>query len=286
MGHILTCNNFIVLLVQKCNGRLWYLVLFYGAPSVQLRSSVLDELEECISTLVHPFLIMGNFNQVEFGSDKLSMNPRPITGAIDFNILRIHNQLVDIPFKGPRYTWCNNREGPKRVYERIDRALGSKEWFTVFPDTGIKHYPIQISDHAPIELDLNLTKNISKKPYKLDAWVFSYEECICITKDVWRLRVRGSPAFQVARKLSGVRHHIHRWALDKRLEWREKWDEFDLELEKGMDAAISDGNDALYTTVNDGVREFSKAAAVFWRQRAKLKWMIDGILVLNTSSIG
>ncbi|XP_074298934.1 uncharacterized protein LOC141629917 [Silene latifolia] len=180
---------------------------------------------------------MGDFNQVEFGSDKLSL---------------------------------------KRVYERIDRALSSKEWFTMFPDTGIKHYPIQISDHAPIELDLNLTKNISKKPYKLDAWVFFYEECLCIIKDAWRLRVWDSPAFQVARKLSGVHQCVRRWALDKRHEWRAKWDEFDVDLEKGIDAAICEGDDTLYTTVNERVREFSKVAAVFWRQKAKLRWVVDG----------
>ncbi|XP_074290191.1 uncharacterized protein LOC141616929 [Silene latifolia] len=276
MRHILTCNNFIVLLVEKCNGRLWYLVLFYGAPSFHLRQPVLDDLEECLSTLVHPFLILGDFNQVEFGSDKLSLNTRSISGAVEFNHWKINNQLVDIPFKGPRFTWCNNRKGSKRVYERLDRALGSKDWLMLFPETGIKHYPIQISDHAPIELDLHLTRNKSNKPYKVDAWVLEYDECICIIQDVWKRHVRGSPAFKVARILSMVRQEVRHWALDKTLEWHQKWDNFDLELEKGMDAAINDGDDAVYTRANDNVREFAKAAAVFWRQRVKLKWMIEG----------
>ncbi|XP_074291821.1 uncharacterized protein LOC141618626 [Silene latifolia] len=119
--------------------------------------------------LNHPFLIVGDFNQVEFESDKLSANKRVISGAYDFNLWRVSIELVDIPFKGLRFTWCNNRKGDKRVYERIDRALGSKDWFSLFPNTGIKYYPIQNSDHAPIELDLNLVQNVSKKPYKMDA---------------------------------------------------------------------------------------------------------------------
>ncbi|XP_074287676.1 uncharacterized protein LOC141612826 [Silene latifolia] len=217
---ILTCNNFIVLLVEKCNGRLWYLVLFYGAPSFHLRSSVLDDLEDCLATLVHPFLVFGDFNHVEYGSDKLSLNTRPISGAVEFNQWKINNQLVDIPFKGPRYTWCNNRKGQKRVYERLDKALGSKDWFMLFPETGIKHFPIQISDHAPIELDLHLTRNKSNKPYKVDAWVLEYDECISIIKEVWKRRFRGTPAFQVARKLSMVRQEVRHWALDKRQEWQ------------------------------------------------------------------
>ncbi|XP_074295711.1 uncharacterized protein LOC141623507 [Silene latifolia] len=194
---------------------------------------------------------MGDFNQVEFQSDKLSMNTRTISGAYDFNIWRITNQLVDIPFKGPRYTWCNNRKGVKRMYERIDRALGSKEWFSLFPNTEIKHYPIQISDHAPIELDLQLTKNNSQKPYKLDACVLSYDECVTLIKEIWQQRVWGTPTFRVARKLSRVRQQVKKWALDKRLEWKQKWDDFDDTLEKGMEVGIKDGNEELYTKAND-----------------------------------
>ncbi|XP_074313557.1 uncharacterized protein LOC141648737 [Silene latifolia] len=276
ISHVLSCNNFIVLLVEKCQGRLWYLVLIYGSPYCLQRRPVLQELEDCLQKLVYPFLIVGDFNQVEYQSDKLSSSNRTITGAYDFNIWRITNQMVDIPFKGPRYTWCNNQKRKKRVYERIDRALGSKDWLSVFPNTGIKHYPIQISDHAPIELDLQLIKNNKQKPYKLDAWVLEYEESINIIKDIWRHQIWGTPSFRVARKLSRVRHRVKKWALDKRMEWKQKWDDFDNTLEKGIEIAINDGSDELYTKTNEEVREFSKASAVFWKQRAKLKWMVDG----------
>ncbi|XP_074298212.1 uncharacterized protein LOC141629036 [Silene latifolia] len=158
MSFVVSCNHFVVLLVEKYNGCLWYLVLFYGAPDISSRKSVLLELEDCLGRLNHPYLIIGDFNQVEFSCDKFSVNKHRIPGAYDFHNWKVRNELLDIPFKGPRFTWCNNRKGKKRVYERIDKALGSKDWFSVFPDTGIKHYPIQISDHAPIEVNLNLTK--------------------------------------------------------------------------------------------------------------------------------
>ncbi|XP_074265776.1 uncharacterized protein LOC141588221 [Silene latifolia] len=184
MCHVFSCSNFIILLVEKYNGLLWYLVLFYGAPCHLQRKSVLEDLEVHLESFNHPYLIVGDFNQVEYGSDKLSLNKRTISGAYDFNEWRISNELVDIPFKGPRFTWCNNRKGAKWVYERIDRALGSKDWFALFPNTGIKHYPIQISDHAPIEIDLNLTRNTCRKPYKLDAWVLIHEDCLTLIKDL------------------------------------------------------------------------------------------------------
>ncbi|XP_074318821.1 uncharacterized protein LOC141655650 [Silene latifolia] len=213
------------------------------------------------------------------------MNTRAIDGAYDFNLWRINNQLVDIPFKGPRFTWCNNRKGVKRVYERIDHAFGSREWFTLFPNTGIKHYPIQISDHAPIEVDLHVTQNTCKKPYKLDAWVLTHEDCIALIKNVWRYHVWGNPSFRVARKLSRVRHYVKKWALDKRLVWKQKWEDFDIELERGMDMAVTEGNDDYYTKTNEEVREFSRATAVFLRQRAKLKWMVEGDTLVTDEGV-
>ncbi|XP_074290915.1 uncharacterized protein LOC141617643 [Silene latifolia] len=240
MSLVKACNHFIILLVQKYNGLVWYLVLFYGAPSVNLRASVLHEVEEWIGSCKAPFLMVGDFNQ------------------------------------GPCFTWCNNRKGEQRVYERIDKAFGSKDWFTVFPNTGIKHYPIQISDHAPIEVDLNLATMSGNRPYKLDAWVLDHEECVERIRVDWKRSDKGSLAYQVNRKLSRIRTSVKRWTLDKRAEWRRKWDEFDQRLEHGMTLAIAGNGDEEYKKVNEEVTEFARAAAAFWKQRAKIKWMVNG----------
>ncbi|XP_074288207.1 uncharacterized protein LOC141613375 [Silene latifolia] len=143
-----------------------------------MRASVLLEMEKWFDTCNIPFLIVGDINQVDFSCDKLSSSEKPIEGAEEFNQWKIRNELVDIPYKGPRFTWCNNRKREKRVYERLDKAMGSKEWLSLFPDTGIKHYPIQISDHAPIEVDLNLIRSDGKRPFKIDAWALDFEECL------------------------------------------------------------------------------------------------------------
>ncbi|XP_074306225.1 uncharacterized protein LOC141641466 [Silene latifolia] len=124
MSLVVSCNNYVVLLVRKYNGRLWYLVFFYGAPCSKERDSVLTSLEECLCNLEYPFLIIGDFNQVKYACDKLSLNENKISGAYEFNNWKLRNELLDIPFKGPRFTWCNNRKDEKRVYERIDKALG------------------------------------------------------------------------------------------------------------------------------------------------------------------
>ncbi|XP_074305542.1 uncharacterized protein LOC141640759 [Silene latifolia] len=190
------------------------------------------------------------------------MNKTSIDGATEFSRWKIENELLDIPFKGPRFTWCNNsRIGKKRVYERIDKALGSKDWFFTFPNTGVFHHPIQISDHALIEIDLCLT----------DA-----RECRVIILNSWKYFFVGSPVICVVRKIAKVRDDIKRWVLDKRKEWRRKWEDFDEKLIDTMVIAITDGNELPNIIANEELKEFAKAVALFWRQRAKLKWCMDG----------
>ncbi|XP_074296627.1 uncharacterized protein LOC141626994 [Silene latifolia] len=276
ISHVYSCMNFIVLRVAKFNGLLWYLVLFYGAPKASLRASVLNELESCLESLEYPYLIVGDFNQVEFPCDKWSSCSTKINGASFFSEWRIKNELVDIPFKGPHFTWCNNRRGFDFVYERIDKALASKDWFSIFPNTGLKHYPIQIYDHAPIELDLNLVQNTSKKPYKLDAWALENEECLLEVRKAWTVNIVGSPAYRLTRKLAVVRQKVKSWTLDKRNEWNQKWEDFDIRLEKGMELAIREGKGEEHSKVDEEVRAFARAATCFWKQRAKIRWSVDG----------
>ncbi|XP_074296692.1 uncharacterized protein LOC141627148 [Silene latifolia] len=276
MKLIKACNNFIILLVEKYNGRFWYIVLFYGAPSVHMWASVFLDLEQWIDTCKLPFLIVGDFNQVDYRCDKLSASQRPIEGAEEFNLWKLRNELVDIPFKGPRFTWCNNRKGEKRVYERLDKAMGSKDWLSLFPDTGLKHYPIQISDHAPIEVDLNLTRMAGKRPFKLDAWALDFEECLEKVRLVWGTTDGGSPAYRLTRKLTRVRSCVKKWTLDKKAEWNAKWDDFDGQLEHGINVACNGGGEEEYTRVNEELRAYATAAAKFWKQRAKIKWTSEG----------
>ncbi|KAH9613032.1 hypothetical protein KSS87_008704 [Heliosperma pusillum] len=183
MVHLVTkCNNFIILMINKYATSPWYLILFYGEPNTSLRMNVFDQLGSLIETLTYPYLILGDFNQVEFNCDKLSRNKGQINGAMNFSKWRITHELIDIPYKGPRFTWCNNRKGIHRVYERIDKGLGSKDWQHLFPNSAIRHYPIQISDHAPIELDLHLTKLKSSRP---QGWRFGPNSNLNISTTRW-----------------------------------------------------------------------------------------------------
>ncbi|XP_074277032.1 uncharacterized protein LOC141600687 [Silene latifolia] len=134
-------------------------------------------------------------------------------------------------------------ENPHRIYERLDKGFASNDWLSLFPNTFIKHFPIQISDHAPIILDTNMVLNTKKKVYMLEAWCFDHAECSDLVKESWERKYKGDAP-----------HVLESYLLD---------------IEKG-------GDTLNYESCHKKLMEFSIAAGTYWRQRTKLKWNCEG----------
>ena len=50
-----------------------------------------------------------------------------------FNQVLEECRLSDLGFFGPKFTWCNLREGNELVHERLDRGMASSGWRDLFP---------------------------------------------------------------------------------------------------------------------------------------------------------
>ncbi|XP_074278466.1 uncharacterized protein LOC141602056 [Silene latifolia] len=268
--------NLIILVVNQCMGSIWYLCCVYGDPNHAGRNVVWDMFDQQLARLDKPFLLFGDFNQVEFSSDKLGGSSQGIRGADLFTYWKNKNCLMDIPFKGPKFTWCNNRESSQRIYERIDKGYASVDWISFFPNTFIKHLPIQISDHAPIIIDTNMTMPMKRKVYRLEAWCFNYEECGVIVKQNWCWKDRGDDANALCGKLCRVKNALRIWACNKKDEWSLKWSEFDKELKCQLYEIEKGGDCDKYISCHKKLMEFSKAAGIYWKQRVKIKWQCEG----------
>ncbi|XP_074270959.1 uncharacterized protein LOC141594872 [Silene latifolia] len=166
--------------------------------------AVWEDFSRHLNSFDKPFLFFGDFNQVEFSSDKLGGSDKLIRGANLFSYWKNVHCLMDIPFKGPRFTWCNNRDNPHRIYERLDKGFASNDCLSLFPNTFIKHMPIKISDHAPIILDTNMILHTKKKTYRLEAWCFDYAECSV-------LRVKGRSSDNL---ILGIKKESNEWTFD------------------------------------------------------------------------
>ncbi|XP_074303975.1 uncharacterized protein LOC141638460 [Silene latifolia] len=220
--------------------------------------------------------IEGDFNQVDYQEDKWGGSKGRIPGAALFNKWKAEHLLMDIPYKGPRFTWCNKREDHSVVLERLDKGYGSWDWNDIFPNSHITHLPIQISDHAPIIFETDLITCNGRRPYRMEAWNLDYEECIRLVHNQWTEPVSGSATVRMIRKLSRARNCMRLWSISKRKEWNKKWSDFDDNLVEGLHEIETKGVTRTLTTAYASQVEYAKVSAKYWKQRAKMKWNTEG----------
>ncbi|KAL2923485.1 Nitrilase, partial [Bienertia sinuspersici] len=156
----------------------------------------------------------------------------------------IQHELCEIPFKGNRYTWSNNREGTDLIHERLDRAYGNNEWINQYPNSIVWNFPIFISDHGPMALDTQPTTKKKKRPYRLEAWCFDKPEITHIIEESGKVEAQGSKMFTLQRRLEVIKTECMKWCLDHKKE----------------------------RLLRERIEKEIKDKWAYWQQRAKSKW--------------
>ncbi|KAI8571719.1 hypothetical protein RHMOL_Rhmol01G0141300 [Rhododendron molle] len=93
--------------------------------------------------------------------------------------------LVDLEFKGTKFTWRNNRRGDNFIMECIDMAFANAKWrelhaqALVFVETAIG------SDHNPLILNTIEALNKVGKPFKFESFSVTEEKCKEVVSEAW-----------------------------------------------------------------------------------------------------
>lgn len=82
-----------------------------------------------------PWNCIGDFNDIQGQHEKARGLPKEQRKIVRFNGLINDLSLFNLGCKGPKYTWCNNRQGHVRGHERLDRDIGNVEWVITYPTT-------------------------------------------------------------------------------------------------------------------------------------------------------
>ena len=65
--------------------------------------------------------------------------------CLSFNSWFHANQMVDLPFSGPGFTWARGI-----LSKRLDRALSNKDWILKFDNYSVTNLPRVDSDYRPV----------------------------------------------------------------------------------------------------------------------------------------
>lgn len=81
----------------------------YGPPKERDRRLVWDMLRSLAASEQEPWLAIGDFNDLLSQVEKEGRPPRSLRKIINFQRVVSNCNLIDLEFKGSKFTWCNNR---------------------------------------------------------------------------------------------------------------------------------------------------------------------------------
>ena len=71
-----------------------------------------------------------------------------------FNASINYYGLKEVGFVGTKFMWLYQRWDGTQIRERLDKALASTDWHSLFPTAKLHHKSSSISDHNPLLLHL------------------------------------------------------------------------------------------------------------------------------------
>ena len=168
----------------------WRFTSFHGILETQLQMeswNLLRDLHQCFSL---PSLCVGDSNEIAKTHEKQGGRLRPYAEMKIFQDALDECGLTDLGFVGSKFTWFKNFANGVLVWERLDRVVGSTNWFALFPTTKVIPIDYVTSNHKPIMIFPSGVPMKSKKPWRLK--LLMVPQRIRWWKNRWSVRINSS----------------------------------------------------------------------------------------------
>lgn len=116
-------NRFIAVRIHDSVSNLFWRAIFVYVELVKdLRSTFYDPIINKVSNTHSPLLYFGDWNCIWDRGDKVG--GICISNSCIRNVHRILDKenLLDLGYYGPHFTWINKQSGDRHIKERLDRA--------------------------------------------------------------------------------------------------------------------------------------------------------------------
>ncbi|KAG7588491.1 Endonuclease/exonuclease/phosphatase superfamily [Arabidopsis suecica] len=165
-----TTSQFIHARVMN-GGELMHLVVVNAAPTVSHRSGLWKELKNVVRSIDGPLIIGGDFNTILRLDERTWDNGRLSPDSLDFGQWINDLSLIDLSFKGGKFTWKRGRTENTFVAKRLDRILRCAHVRLKWQEAVVSRLPLLASDHVPLYIQLCLEKDMDprRRPFRFKA---------------------------------------------------------------------------------------------------------------------
>ncbi|KAH7861621.1 hypothetical protein Vadar_028497 [Vaccinium darrowii] len=272
-------NLIHMIVTDKENSSTWAATFVYGCPMKVGRDQVWSELEEIGRFERLLWLCIGDFNEVLSCDDNRGGKQCSQRRLALFHAMLNNCGLVDLEFKGPKFTWRNNRAGNDLIMERIDMAFADSKWRELYDQAMVLVEAAIGSDHNPLILNTKFPLQKVGRLFKLESLWTTEEECRNIISNVWARAEFGSKMMRVCKKLRGCKVRLKEWH-------RKNFGELSfhiaiikdqlLEAQKQMEQGVDEDHRAKEDFLMRKLEDLWQKEAMFWHQRSRIKWLKMG----------
>ncbi|XP_020682349.1 uncharacterized protein LOC110099507 [Dendrobium catenatum] len=264
---------------------MWKIATVYGSRCNKERGDLWSQLERRMENS-SPSIIGGDFNCILNKEEKrggkrflFSKGPR------DMKSFMVNSDFHDIGVVGPRYTWCNNKEGNSRIWERLDRCILNSLAMQKLPLAVNRHLARMASDHCPIVLKMDDRIRFKPRTIKFEDTWRSYPAAKSIVYHSWKKQDEGNEYEVLRRKLNRTLKSLFFWSRNKCKDLNALKDNLKKEILELQNKEALNNNwsaEDLFLLRNK-VHQLNitmKRLSTWWNQRAKARWHEEG----NTNS--
>jgi hypothetical protein len=191
---------------------------------------------------------------------------------MDFHEVLSHCDLHDIGFIGAPWTFDNKRKGDQNAKVRLDRAVASPSWSTLFSEHRLRR-----SDHCPILLSADEASGCrSNKPIRRYEVVWEREPSLAAAvEEGWSRRIPRSDLGAIEESLNDVMRNLQSWrkthfkSIPKELERKRAMLE---ELQSLTDVARVAARIGLEKEMD----ELMYREEILWMKCSKVAWLREG----------
>ena len=204
-------NHIDATIKKKNKTEEWRFTGFYGEPDTQLRHEAWARLRSLKNRSVAPWICAGNFNEVAKQAKKLGGRTRPHWQMQAFRDIIDECGFMDLGFVGSKFTWHKHFDN-YTVWERLDRAMATNDWFSKFPNTKIYHLDMTTSDHKPLWIVPKGMECKQKWPFRFEQMWISESGCGETIEAVWQGSYADSVGRKILKKIETCGTELTKWS--------------------------------------------------------------------------
>ncbi|KAH9732412.1 putative reverse transcriptase/RNA-dependent DNA polymerase [Citrus sinensis] len=278
-------SHHIDAIVRNQNGKIWRCTGIYGHAEASQKHHTWALLKRLAELYSYTWCCLGDFNEILYPHEKLGGNDRSSNMMLEFKESIRACNLMDMGFKGHKFTWSNRRFGVNYIEERLDRVLCSKDWGSTFQNLPAISLANWVSDHCPIMFEVKVCckkphykKNSFPRDYYEDMWS-SYEACSNIVRSEWESfdgNSWESPVQKFQRVAKRSLAHLKIWSKEEFEGRKKKQNELidRLKMTKQEPLQAIDGEEI--RKLEDQISNMLVDEEVYWKQRSRADWLKEG----------